>query len=57
MDAQATKALPYEGGRYTLLGCTVSPGFNVDDYEHGAYDENAEMYPSVRSELNRLTGR
>ena len=43
-----------EGGRFALLGCTVSPGFDFDDYEHGSRDELIAKWPEVAEEIARL---
>lgn len=34
------------GGRFALLGCTVSPGFEYADYEHGDGAALAGQYPA-----------
>lgn len=35
-----------EGGNYALMGTTVSPGFEVDDFELGSADKLIEQYPA-----------
>ncbi|MDH3889826.1 MAG: cupin domain-containing protein [candidate division Zixibacteria bacterium] len=42
-----------EGGRYALLGTTVAPGFEFDDYEAGHREQLIRQYPD-RSELITL---
>jgi predicted cupin superfamily sugar epimerase len=43
-----------EGGSYSLVGCTVSPGFNFHDFELA--DKNlATQFPEYRKIINRLT--
>ncbi|MEM1422383.1 MAG: cupin domain-containing protein [Planctomycetota bacterium] len=44
-----------DGGRFALLGCTVSPGFDFDDYEHGVRDALIEGWPDAADEIVRLT--
>lgn len=44
-----------EGGRYALLGCTVAPGFEYEDYEHGRRAELIARYPAWADEIARLT--
>lgn len=34
-----------EGGSWALLGCSVSPGFEFDDYQAGDRDELATKWP------------
>ena len=35
----------YTTGDYTLVGCTVSPGFDFEDYEEIKKDDLAEKFP------------
>jgi len=44
-----------EGGRYALLGTTVSPGFQPDDYEHGDMDRLTRQYPAFEDLIGLLT--
>ncbi len=44
-----------EGGKWALLGCTVSPGFDYRDYEEGSRDALVAMYPDQRETIDRLT--
>lgn len=44
-----------EGGRYALLGCTVAPGFEYEDYEHGQRAALTAQYPDFAAEIARLT--
>jgi len=50
---QGTRLLP--GGRYALLGCTVSPGFEFEDYEHGNRAELTARYPAFAADIALLT--
>jgi uncharacterized protein len=44
-----------EGGRWALLGCTVSPGFEFEDYESGAREQLCAEWPKFAEEITRLT--
>ncbi|NIN66651.1 MAG: cupin domain-containing protein [Anaerolineae bacterium] len=44
-----------EGGEFALLGCTVSPGFEYEDYEAGSREEFLVQYPAHRELILRLT--
>ncbi len=44
-----------KGGRFALLGTTVSPGFEFADYESGRQDRLAESYPQFRDLIIALT--
>ena len=43
------------GGRYALLGCTVSPGFDYADYESGERAALAAAYPGFSERIAALT--
>jgi predicted cupin superfamily sugar epimerase len=43
------------GGSYALLGTTVAPGFEFEDFEYGRRKELIEQYPSEKQKLIRLT--
>jgi predicted cupin superfamily sugar epimerase len=43
------------GGTFALLGCTVAPGFDFADYEHGRRDELLAVYPEFREKIVALT--
>lgn len=43
------------GGSVALLGTTVSPGFEVDDYEHGRREELLALYPAWAERIQQLT--
>jgi hypothetical protein len=43
------------GGRFALLGCTVTPGFDYDDYEHGERAPLLEKWPAFKDEIRALT--
>lgn len=42
-------------GKWALLGCTVAPGFEFDDYEHGIRAELIRQYPHLDREITRFT--
>jgi uncharacterized protein len=44
-----------EGGRWALLGCTVSPGFEFEDYETGVRDRLCARWPEFAEEISALT--
>ena len=43
------------GGAFALLGCTVAPGFDYADYEHGSRAELLRQYPAFAELITRLT--
>jgi len=43
------------GGAFALLGCTVAPGFEYADYEHGRRQELLRQYPQHAELIRRLT--
>jgi predicted cupin superfamily sugar epimerase len=43
------------GGRFALLGCTVAPGFDYVDYEHGQRAELLKQFPKHTEMIRRLT--
>jgi predicted cupin superfamily sugar epimerase len=44
-----------EGGRYSLFGCTVAPGFTGDIFEGGTREELLAKYPDRTEDINRLS--
>ena len=46
-----------EGGRWALLGCTVSPGFEFEDYEDASADELVAKWPGEAEMIRALTNR
>jgi hypothetical protein len=44
-----------EGGRFALLGCTVSPGFDYADYEAGSRAELVRGWPEWGEMIEGLT--
>jgi predicted cupin superfamily sugar epimerase len=45
------------GGRWALLGCTVSPGFEYEDYESGTKEELSAGWPEWAGMIGELTRR
>jgi predicted cupin superfamily sugar epimerase len=43
------------GGEFALLGCTVAPGFEYADYEHGKRHELVARFPKYSELIERLT--
>lgn len=41
----------YSTGRYSLCGCTVSPGFEFEDFEMIKTDELATQFPGIASQI------
>lgn len=50
---QGSRLVP--GGKYALLGCTVSPGFDYADYETGKRDALVREYPAAAEMIRELT--
>ncbi len=44
-----------EGGRFALLGTTMAPGFDEEDYEPGQRDDLLRQYPGEAELIRRLT--
>jgi predicted cupin superfamily sugar epimerase len=43
-----------QGGRYSLFGCTVAPGFTGDIFAGGKDAELLAMYPDRAEDINKL---
>jgi predicted cupin superfamily sugar epimerase len=43
------------GARWALLGCTVSPGFEFEDYEPGVRERLCAEWPEFAVEITGLT--
>ena len=53
---QGSRLLPGGGNAgFALLGCTMSPGFDYADYEHGRRDELIAQFPDCASQIRALT--
>lgn len=44
-----------EGGRFALMGTTVAPGFEFEDFVLGKREGLLSAYPGARKEIIRLT--
>lgn len=42
-------------GKLALLGCTVSPGFEFEDFEMGTRKQMIALFPQHKSEIIRFT--
>lgn len=45
----------FPGGRWGLVGCTVTPGFEFSDFAIGNRGELLEKYPKAEKEILQLT--
>jgi predicted cupin superfamily sugar epimerase len=43
------------GGEFALLGCTMAPGFDYADYQHGQRDKLLAQFPAVADQIAALT--
>ena len=43
------------GGAFALLGCTMAPGFDYDDYRHGDRDVLIREFPSHADRISALS--
>jgi hypothetical protein len=43
-----------EGGRWSLFGCTMAPGFTAASFEGGSVEELRATYPSRAEDIERL---
>jgi uncharacterized protein len=50
---QGSRLMP--AGKFALLGCTVSPGFDYADYETGRFEQLAREYPRHIDLIRALT--
>jgi uncharacterized protein len=44
-----------EGGGWALLGCTVSPGFEFEDYDAGTREQLCAEWPAFVEKITALT--
>lgn len=51
---QGTRLAPNNDG-FALLGTTMAPAFDFDDYEHGVREELIKSHPDFTDEITRLT--
>jgi uncharacterized protein len=50
---QGSRLVP--GGAWALLGCTVSPGFEFEDYETATREELSARWPAFGQRIRELT--
>ncbi|MBM4250061.1 MAG: cupin domain-containing protein [Euryarchaeota archaeon] len=50
---QGARLLP--GGRFALLGTTIAPGFEYDDFEEGGRAELVKAFPAFRKRIEELS--
>lgn len=50
---QGVRLLP--GGKWALMGCTVAPGFEFEDFEVAPREQLQETFPQHRKEIERFT--
>jgi uncharacterized protein len=50
---QGSRLVP--GGQWALIGCTVSPGFEYEDYDVGPRDELLAAWPAFAGLIHALT--
>jgi hypothetical protein len=43
-----------DGGQYGLMGTTVAPGFDFEDFSFGKKDQLLKAFPSAEKEIHRL---
>jgi predicted cupin superfamily sugar epimerase len=44
-----------DGESFALVGCTVAPGFDFEDFELANRQELVRSYPEYREVIHRLT--
>jgi hypothetical protein len=42
-------------GKFALMGCTLSPGFDEADYQHASSEELIEKWPGEAQRIRKLT--
>jgi len=47
-------AFPLEADSYSLVSCTVAPGFDFSDFEMGDREELLRLFPGCRSMIEQL---
>jgi predicted cupin superfamily sugar epimerase len=47
-------AEPLQGNTFSLVGCTVSPGFDFDDFELADKDQLLQQFPHHADVVNRF---
>ncbi|MBI4835384.1 MAG: cupin domain-containing protein [Planctomycetes bacterium] len=52
---QQSRAFPNPGSEYSLIGCTVSPGFDFADFELGKREALVKKFPHAKNIIEKLT--
>jgi predicted cupin superfamily sugar epimerase len=52
---QGSKLVSRAGAGYALLGCTMAPGFDYADYQHGQREPLVSQYPDHAARIAELT--
>lgn len=42
---------------FALVSCVVAPGFDFNDFELGNTDELTELFPGIKTEIEKLSLR
>jgi predicted cupin superfamily sugar epimerase len=50
---QGARLLP--GGKFALLGTTMAPGFDFDDFEEGRRAELVKAFPDFKKDIEELS--
>lgn len=45
----------YSSGEHSLVGCTVAPGFDFNDFEMAEFEKLSQDYPQHRDIIKKLT--
>lgn len=45
---------PAQGSEYSFVGCTVSPGFDFEDFELAGVNKLSSLYPMHKELINKL---
>lgn len=48
-------SVPAPGSEYSLVGCTVAPGFDFEDFELARRESLTQMYPEYATLITQLT--
>ena len=46
---------PCDGTEFSFVGCTVSPGFEFEDFELASRRDLTEKFPALAEDIARLT--
>ncbi len=54
-ELNTVESRPFDIQPYALVGCTVAPGFEVNDFELAGREQMLQLYPEHRAIILRLT--